>query len=103
MNEYAMGKVAAVFPRSNERGSIEAKQRQAMSGKSMAFRVQTNAAPLKRTPGTEYSRRIEGFPRSNERGSIEAALPRRSLRRWRDFPRSNERGSIEAVAPGTEH
>src|ERR1043165_236937 len=85
------------FPRSNERGSIEAPQ--ALPSHTCCLR----------------------FPRSNERGSIEA-LPGRRGRGWRfrrshvrmsvaqlkpvdtnladgsilAFPRSNERGSIEA-------
>ena len=89
----------AMFPRSNERGSIEALKR---SRVWMILRM---------------------FPRSNERGSIEAlwdndaqegiiqrfhvrmnvaqsklVCPHRLRRAGNRFPRSNERGSIEGVA-----
>ncbi len=61
-----------LFPRLNERGSIEA------------------------ISGRERGHCAVEFPRLNERGSIEAARPGGypPFARW--FPRLNERGSIEA-------
>ena len=60
------------FPRSSERGSIEA-----------LLRTAANAA-------------IGAFPRSSERGSIEAMRVRFLCGPMVLFPRSSERGSIEA-------
>ncbi len=64
---------------------------------SMAFRVQTNAAPLKQIRSRHELRPKPNFPRSNERGSIEAIAKRSPLVGGLTFPRSNERGSIEAA------
>ncbi len=61
------------FPRSDERGSIEA------------------YASIEKGRG-----HVTTFPRSDERGSIEAPSVRAERRRWATFPRSDERGSIEA-------
>ena len=64
---------AVWFPRSSERGSIE--------------------APLRKKTVDRYF----PFPRSSERGSIEAVKKRVQRRRaLGQFPRSSERGSIEA-------
>ena len=62
------------FPRSIERGSIEALLQLAEEGQLLS-----------------------GFPRSIERGSIEALRPKRSQPGRKKFPRSIERGSIEAI------
>ncbi len=87
----------ACFPRSNERGSIEAPPGSVQTfSVATAFRVQTNAAPLKHVPIDPEDDTKGTFPRSNERGSIEAFGHALSRRITSTFPRSNERGSIEA-------
>ena len=67
-----LGLVCGVFPRSNERGSIEAPD------------------------ARQYQDDGDEFPRSNERGSIEAIENSMPTVAGVAFPRSNERGSIEA-------
>ena len=109
------------FPRSNERGSIEAGLRPRRRAFRRGSHVRMNVAQLKLRPQFTNEMRLPLFPRSNERGSIEA--PRatelvfigyqgshvrmnvaqlkqvahaREPAPLETFPRSNERGSIEA-------
>ena len=65
--------VARTFPRSNDRGLIEAEPR---------------------PPG--HSKCPGLFPRSNDRGLIEAFHSFTAAARKAPFPRSNDRGLIEA-------
>ena len=63
------------FPRSNERGSIEARTSAAgMRYGSAGFHVRMNVAQLKRVAFAVLAGNRQPFPRSNERGSIEASL-----------------------------
>ena len=61
-----------------------------------AFRVHTNAAPLKPGPGHSSVGERAVFPRSHERGPIEAYLHLLNFALIFFFPRSHERGPIEA-------
>ncbi len=65
-----------LFPRSAERGSIEAasRKRTVLSG-SRSFHVRLSVAPLKPGYGFAEFQRRRMFPRSAERGSIEAITP----------------------------
>ena len=67
-------KTAPAFPRSNERGSIEAFARSFSEDKTRSsFHVRMNVAQLKRF-GRMIKECVQAlFPRSNERGSIEAS------------------------------
>ncbi len=89
------------FPRSNERGLIEAVRpmRRRTLGPT-TFRAQMIAASLKPiTYRAGVGRVNQHFPRSIDRGLIEASLRGRTLDRARlDFPRSIDRGLIEAQA-----
>ncbi len=70
------GLVEALFPRSIERGPIEALiPGQRATAKIQNFRARLSAAPLKLS-GLGAGRRLHssGFPRSIERGPIEAHL-----------------------------
>ena len=65
--------VRTAFPRSNERGSIEAcSQRRRGNMRRRGFHVRMNVAQLKQVSPADFSVRHHVFPRSNERGSIEA-------------------------------
>ncbi len=85
------------FPRSIDRGSIEAPDRQGTWIVVSTFRDQLIAAPLKRLlvepMGTDHRR----FPRSIDRGSIEASGQATLAELLHRFPRSIDRGSIEAT------
>jgi hypothetical protein len=88
-----------LFPRSTERGPIEASSgNSCVTDNASDFRVQQNAAPLKR--GIDYPIYVSFllFPRSTERGPIEASRTYlHGTRNWYSFPRSTERGPIEAM------
>ena len=97
ISRKAASRITAWFPRSNERGSIEAKTYLAGAYRLFKFprsnergSIEAPQHPLKRRDG-------EAFPRSNERGSIEAFRRRKPDLLLSEFPRSNERGSIEAA------
>ncbi len=86
-----------MFPRSYERGSIEASpHRLPKTARWRCFHVHMNVALLKRVPGDLKHIADGEFPRSYERGSIEAAHQVPTRLRLAAFPRSYERGSIEA-------
>ena len=109
------------FPRSSERGSVEAWQvpekprllraafrvlRNAaplkpdlgmvVEGQDPPFRVLRNAAPLKPAYFGQSATRLGSFPRSSERGSVEAGVKAECCTTRCRFPRSSERGSVEA-------
>ena len=84
------------FPRSLERGPIEAHRHSRSWRFVRNFRVHWNAAPLKPLPLSSRRYEWRGFPRSLERGPIEAGPPRFCTVPSRSFPRSLERGPIEA-------
>ena len=88
------------FPRSYERGSIEATPFDSLHvSAGDRFHVRMNVAQLKRSDSSDSERRLRWFPRSYERGSIEAISMCLMARRAGIgmFPRSYERGSIEAL------
>ena len=60
------------FPRSTERGPIEASFTRSATRRQTTFRVQQNAAPLKLDAVHRRAGGNGGFPRSTERGPIEA-------------------------------
>ncbi len=92
-----MRDLSSLFPRSDERGSIEAGSlRASLQGVSTCFHVRMNVALLKLVVNNHSSRSIHKFPRSDERGSIEATRPFPTATHSPRFPRSDERGSIEA-------
>ena len=92
------GTIVRWFPRSNERGSIETQTYMPQAAQEyISFHVRMNVAQLKRKWHGLDGRRLCGFPRSNERGSIEAAFGGLVSFSHDRFPRSNERGSIEAI------
>ena len=64
------------FPRSKERGFIEAQQNLWKWLKVLSFRVQKNAASLKRNLMANPRLKYLYFPRSKERGFIEAPARR---------------------------
>ncbi len=84
------------FPRSNDRGSIEAFGTSAIVCSVISFRDQTIAAPLKQSPFFL----IVQFQISFRDQSIAAPLkhdqPAIDFKDVVFFPRSNDRGSIEA-------
>src|SRR6516225_4076730 len=85
------------FPRSIERGPIEACYPRPRLAPLPYFRAQLSAAPLKQ--GVRHYKIILAaqFPRSIERGPIEAMLSLTILLlSMIVFPRSIERGPIEA-------
>jgi len=110
------------FPRSRERGPIEAMYIGLMSNPdATGFRAHVSAAPLKQLVFVQLQQVAAWFPRSRERGPIEArplnyltssrssgfrahvsaaplkhALARQPPVRPAAFPRSRERGPIEA-------
>ena len=89
----------SIFPRSSERGPIEALGILTMlSTVGNYFRAHLSAAPLKLANQIAGRRNVTGFPRSSERGPIEAresSCPLAHLAHG-GFPRSSERGPIEA-------
>ena len=69
----ALMQILCLFPRSHERGPIEAVLIGSDDVAAMrTFRVHTNAAPLKRKPHLRSVGPSPSFPRSHERGPIEA-------------------------------
>ena len=65
------------FPRSNERGSIEAAASHVPCLRApRCFHVRMNVAQLKPARTRRAERSLSAFPRSNERGSIEALYSR---------------------------
>ena len=92
-----MGDTAS-FPRSKERGFIEALRRPAdQTSDAGAFRVQKNAASLKPLSVVVWCPTRRPFPRSKERGFIEAMHQFGDCPLPTNFPRSKERGFIEAM------
>ena len=93
--------IRLLFPRSAERGSIEAVSSRAASCLRVPrFHAQLSVAPLKpRDARRQPNARQPEFPRSAERGSIEANVVEQSVAESEEFPRSAERGSIEAPPP----
>ena len=86
-----------LFPRSNERGSIEALcSCTQVVVRFTGFHVRMNVAQLKQFVVHLLAAFHVTFPRSNERGSIEARQRPVKAEAPVAFPRSNERGSIEA-------
>ena len=85
------------FPRSIERGPIEAGPYLLPCLPSSAFRVQLNAAPLKLLLHASRGAYRHVFPRSIERGPIEAPNTPAGRTLTCGFPRSIERGPIEAA------
>ena len=70
----------AAFPRSNERGSIEAQSSSCFFFyREERFHVRMNVAQLKQAARILNVDLVIAFPRSNERGSIEARKLGRSL------------------------
>ena len=119
VNTQLAAAAKAVFPRSSERGPIEAFSASPRPSCLRAFRVHPNAAPLKPFGAAGLPVSFGRFPRSSERGPIEAdyrvpppdqadafrvhpnAAPLKpdELEDGEDaviFPRSSERGPIEA-------
>src|SRR5205085_741533 len=92
--------IRLLFPRSAERGSIEAVSSRAASCLRVPrFHAQLSVAPLKpRDARRQPNARQPEFPRSAERGSIEANVVEQSAAALQVFPRSAERGSIEATS-----
>ena len=88
--------VPVIFPRSHERGPIEAIPTQPPFRSFYTFRVHTNAAPLKPILRLGVLTLRQPFPRSHERGPIEASRCSGAFRLATFFPRSHERGPIEA-------
>ena len=87
------------FPRSSERGPIEAVHRLVAATRCVAshFRAHRSAAPLKHVSDqSRRCRRAHEFPRSSERGPIEATQSPLEPPDLHRFPRSSERGPIEA-------
>src|SRR5437016_3739669 len=83
------------FPRSDDRGLIEALRWTLAPDSATYFRDQMIAASLK--PHTLPSIiRIPSFPRSDDRGLIEARRPWQDQKWGCSFPRSDDRGLIEA-------
>ncbi len=93
-----VGSVAAAlraFPRSIDRGPIEAARSRIGRSRTLDFRDQLIAAPLKPTSAASDVTAL-AFPRSIDRGPIEALAACPALPRGRAFPRSIDRGPIEA-------
>ena len=87
------------FPRSRERGHIEARDHASHdSASSSRFRAHVSAATLKHGIDDRVAtRRVPRFPRSRERGHIEAVMTvSMAATGYCEFPRSRERGHIEA-------
>ena len=84
------------FPRSRERGPIEASTNFVTPMYFRNFRAHVSAAPLKRIRLPAAQRLRLAFPRSRERGPIEASNRLRLSPTMQLFPRSRERGPIEA-------
>ena len=60
------------FPRSHERGPIEAYARRWGLRREFYFRAHMSAAPLKQAASRSWRISLRPFPRSHERGPIEA-------------------------------
>ena len=75
--------MSALFPRSPERGPIEADLESLFIGTYTNFRALLSAAPLKHGRAVRQVDHLMLFPRSPERGPIEAF---RRLPRWRSGP-----------------
>ncbi len=71
--------IIGIFPRSYERGPIEALPFRRESSAQHAFRVPMNAAPLKLVIAAASCSAASSFPRSYERGPIEASNSRSFL------------------------
>ena len=89
--------IACPFPRSKERGFIEAENCHEWAADYFPFRVQKNAASLKRDQLLGRYLDSLRFPRSKERGFIEATVAITHFLIHMFFPRSKERGFIEAL------
>ena len=88
----------AEFPRSADRGPIEARvASRCRSIRLRDFRDQLIAAPLKHACATRHACGAARFPRSADRGPIEARWRHALQRRHPLFPRSADRGPIEAL------
>jgi len=89
------------FPRSHERGPVEASTTPARTTAARGpFRALTSAAPLKPTCHSPPKEKPARFPRSHERGPVEASSPWPTRTKWLCFPRSHERGPVEAARAG---
>ena len=90
-------KLQSKFPRSFERGSIEATILHDVGHKTCStFPRSFERGSIEARRTRTYPNRCALFPRSFERGSIEAYRHRIRPHLARGFPRSFERGSIEA-------
>ena len=69
---------------------------------TIPFRVQKNAASLKRIDFVRWAIGTISFPRSKERGFIEAVSASLEPSPVGNFPRSKERGFIEAELGATD-
>ena len=120
--EFCLPSSGSKFPRSRERGPIEADRRWAQgwwfgwyfrahvsaaplkrrmhaacSHHAKDFRAHVSAAPLKPPASRRGQRSTATFPRSRERGPIEARKRTSCAISPKRFPRSRERGPIEAA------
>ncbi len=88
------------YPRSHDRGPIEAQRRRSrLPARKATIRGHMTAAPLKLSSSLMVKVGSIFYPRSHDRGPIEAR-PRLHWMLWwrRIYPRSHDRGPIEAVA-----
>ncbi len=69
------GSNGSAFPRSSERGPIEALLAEQCHQNLSYFRAHLSAAPLKLVPERDIGEGEVVFPRSSERGPIEAPCP----------------------------
>src|SRR2546425_932719 len=86
-----------MFPRSRDRGLIEASPSNDTANAVACFRDREIAASLKLIIAIVFDRGSGLFPRSRDRGLIEAMLRRFHAGCGHPFPRSRDRGLIEAL------
>ena len=91
----ARGSQPRCFPRSTERGPIEASAPLSRASRSCAFRVQQNAAPLKRFCLLVVIVFLVAFRVQQNAAPLKPSFDAFCLPNP-DFPRSTERGPIEA-------
>ena len=109
------------FPRSRERGPVEARSLVTDSRVGLFFRAHVSAAPLKHQARQGHPRRLQPFRAHVSAAPLKPVIPRRSLtiglrafrahvsaaplkhsqenasiKQTKHFPRSRERGPVEA-------
>ena len=95
--DAAEAEANAKFPRSIDRGLIEASSASSATDRGLSFPRSIDRGLIEAGAGRPVHVDVLAFPRSIDRGLIEAPLSRCRRKIPRTFPRSIDRGLIEAT------